>query len=134
MKHLNYFSYYFTLCAILSGCTTDNTDDKLPQYKGIFTSAPQHMPNNRTPDGPIMGNGDVGMVLGGNPEDQCFYLSKTDFWKAQKGYPDGGACYIGTFRIQSEVLKGAPYHAEQCIDKALITTNFAHNDYQYTMR
>lgn len=37
-------------------------------------------------DGPIMGNGDVGIAMGGPPEQQRFYIGKNDFW-SQQAFP-----------------------------------------------
>jgi len=53
------------------------SDLYVTRYKGIFTSPPRKVPSLFTPDGPIAGNGDLGIVYGGPPEKQCFYFSKT---------------------------------------------------------
>ena len=40
------------------------------------------------PDGPLLGNGDVGVVLAGPPEAQVFYIGKNDFWTRFQGDPN----------------------------------------------
>ena len=70
---------------------------------------PTCTPNNKVPDGAINGNGDIGLVLGGKPEESILYFSKNDFWKAQNGYPNGGVCYIGELHLSAPSLKNAAY-------------------------
>ncbi len=94
------------------------------QYKGVFTTPPQKVPTLKTPDGPIAGNGDVGIVYAGPPEKQNFYFSKNDFWKTKRGYPEGGVCLPGGLMIAVDALKGASYYAEQSIDNGTITSVF----------
>ena len=53
----------------------------VPEHIAIFTSPPSRVPTRGMPDGPLLGNGDVGVVLAGPPEAQTFYLGKwRDFW------------------------------------------------------
>ena len=132
MKAKLFFLILITLI-LLDACNNRTNEYFIPTIKGIFTSVHQQMPTIKTPDGPVIGNGDVGIVFGGNPEDQYFYLSKNDIWKAKNGYPDGGVFYIGTLKIKSDVLKNAPYYAGQQIGTARITTCFEQNEYQYAM-
>ena len=94
------------------------------QYKGVFTSPPKNVPSLFTPDGPIAGNGDVGIVYGGSTGKQCFYFSKNDFWKAKLGYADGGVCLPGGLNISVNGLKDAEYYAEQSIDYGTIYAKF----------
>lgn len=42
---------------------------------------PTCTPNNKVPDGAINGNGDIGLVLGGKPEESILYFSKMTFGK-----------------------------------------------------
>ena len=104
------------------------------RYKGIFTSPPAHIPTNKTPDGAIAGNGDVGIVFSGTPDFQRFYISKNDFWKSKPGYPDGGVFLPGGLDIQVEALNGASYYAEQVLENATLKAVFrtANAGYQLT--
>ena len=34
----------------------------IDNYKAVFTSSPQHVPTTKTPDAPLAGNGDIGIV------------------------------------------------------------------------
>lgn len=127
------FFFSLVVLILLNSCNNSTNKDCVPSCKGVFTSIPKYVPTNKTPDGPVIGNGDVGIVFGGKPDDQYFYLSKNDIWKAKNGYPDGGVCYIGTFRIKSDVLKNASYHAEQQIGTARLNARFEQNEYQCAM-
>jgi hypothetical protein len=47
----------------------------------VFNSPPGQVPTNGMPDGPLLGNGDVGVVMAGSPEEQRFWIGKNDFWR-----------------------------------------------------
>ena len=117
---------------VLGSCQQPNAQDgvadEFPDYEGIWTAPPTQTPNNKVPDGAINGNGDIGMVLGGTPEKQVFYFSKNDFWKAKKGYPDGGVCYVGELHLDSPTLQGASYQVEQSINDATIYSSYKKED------
>lgn len=94
------------------------------RYKAVFTEAPKKVPTAKTPDGPLAGNGDIGLTLGGNPDNLCFYLGKNDFWRAYPVYPGGGIALPGWLEVNISALRGANYYAEQVLDKALIKGKF----------
>lgn len=94
------------------------------RYKAVFTKAPQKVPTSKTPDGPLAGNGDIGLTLGGNPDQLSFYLGKNDFWRAYPVYPGGGIALPGWLEVSISALKGANYYAEQIQDSALIAAKF----------
>jgi len=96
----------------------------IPDYKGIFTSPAILVPTAFTPDAPIAGNGDVGIVFTGTPDKQCIYISKNDFWKAQSGYPEGGLCLPGGLKISIPELEGASFYAEQILANGNINAVF----------
>jgi len=84
------------------------------QYKGLFTCPPLSVPTNKVPDGPLLGNGDVGVVISGRPELQRFWLSKNDFWLARQGnHRAGGPKLLGGIDIRIIALRDASYHIEQ---------------------
>lgn len=95
------------------------------RYKAIFTKAPTKVPTAKTPDGPVAGNGDIGLTLGGNPDKLVFYFGKNDFWRAYPVYPGGGIAAPGRLEVSIAALKGAKYYAEQLLDKAVIKGHFS---------
>ena len=44
---------------------------RVSRHLGIFNAPPRGVPTNGMPDGPLLGNGDVGVVLAGPPEAQA---------------------------------------------------------------
>ncbi len=115
------------------------------RQKGIFTAPPIVMPTRKVPDGPLLGNGDVGVAIGGvverqkyyglgeagganvtvrpvavtnSPERHRFYLAKNDFWKTKTIYPNAHPCPIGGIDINIPALVNGRYHAEQILETA----------------
>ena len=49
------------------------------RHAAQFDKPPQHVPTHGMVDGPLLGNGDLGVVVAGPPEAQQFHLGKNDF-------------------------------------------------------
>ena len=79
------------------------------KHVAIFDKPPQHVPTRGMVDGPLLGNGDVGVVLAGPPEAQQFHLGKNDFWCRH----DASVMAVGSIRLDVPALAGAAYHQEQ---------------------
>lgn len=113
------------------------------QQKGIFTAPPIVMPTRKLPDGPLLGNGDVGVAMGGvierqkyfglgesgganvnirsisvtnSPERHRFWISKNDFWKTKSIYPNAHPAPIGGLDISIPALVNGQYYAEQILE------------------
>ena len=56
-----------------------------PEHIAVFTSPPGRVPTQGMPDGPLLGNGDVGVVLAGPPEAQTFYHRQKRFLEVRAG-------------------------------------------------
>jgi len=103
------------------------------QYKAVLTSPPQHVPASKTPDGLLAGNGDIGLTLGGTPDQLTFYFGKNDFWRAYPVHPGGGIAHPGALTISIDALKDASYYAEQLMDQAIIKGKFRKNALQVNL-
>lgn len=115
------------------------------RQKGVFTAPPIVMPTRKVPDGPLLGNGDVGVAIGGvierqkyfglgeagganvnirsvsvtnSPERHRFYLAKNDFWKTKPIYPNAHPCPIGGIDVSIPALVNGRYYAEQILETA----------------
>jgi alpha-L-fucosidase 2 len=109
------------------------------RQKGVFTAPPAVTPNRKMPDGPLLGNGDVGVTIGGvferqkyfgpgdnaspvsvtsSPERHRFWISKNDFWKAKTIYPNAHPCPIGGIDVSIPALVNGQYRAEQIMETA----------------
>ena len=95
------------------------------KHRGVFRGPPREVPTDKVVDGPILGNGDVGVVISGAPEAQRFWISKCDFWKAKPGERlGGGPKLIGGLDLSIPALAGAVYHAEQVLHEPEIRSTF----------
>lgn len=112
---------------------------------GVFTAPPILLPTRKIPDGPLLGNGDLGVAIGGVverlkyfglgepgganvtvrsisptncPERQRFWISKNDFWKTKSIYPNAHPAPIGGIDITIPALVNGQYRAEQILATA----------------
>ncbi len=118
---------FFLLLMFLLSVTYTQGQQSIDRYKAIFTAPPQHVPTIKTPDAPLAGNGDIGITMGGTPDNLCFYIGKNDFWRAYPVYP-GGIALPGGLDITIEGLRNASYYAEQLPESAEITALFSTDD------
>jgi alpha-L-fucosidase 2 len=107
---------------IVSGC------------KPIFNQPPRRVPTNFNTDGPLLGNGDLGVVVGGSPERQRFWVSKCDFWRAFPRYPRFTPALACCLEIRIPALEGASFHAEQDLYAAEVRHVFTTASTKVSMR
>ncbi len=94
----------------------------LMDYQAIFTHPPRHVPTRGMPDGPLLGNGDVGIVLAGPPARQTFYIGKNDFWTRT---PDAAKIItVGRVKLNMPALEGATYLQKQELASAQVCGAF----------
>ncbi len=93
-----------------------------PEHIAVFSSPPGRVPTRGMPDGPLLGNGDVGVVLAGPPEAQTFYISKNDFWKCSPG--DSKVTAVACANLLIPALRGASYRQEQDLSRAEVRGTF----------
>jgi hypothetical protein len=94
------------------------------KYSGVFDSPPRRVPSFKFVDGPITGNGDIGLTLSGPPEAQRYWISKNDFWKSGPDVKQCGPSLIGGIDVRIEELKGATYHVEQVLYEPVVSSKF----------
>jgi len=78
-----------------------------------FAAPPKRTPSRKSVDGPLLGNGDMGVVIGGKPEEQRFILCKNDMWRLQHGYGNSSPVPFGSLAVRIPALKGASYKVTQ---------------------
>ena len=93
------------------------------QYKALFTRPPENTPSNVSIDGPLLGNGDTLVALGGRTECLRFHVNKNDLWLMK---PDRGskAQPLAVLELSFPDMKGASYHVEQSLQTAVTTGRF----------
>ncbi|MCF7855843.1 MAG: hypothetical protein K9N51_13670, partial [Candidatus Pacebacteria bacterium] len=104
------------------------------QYKTVMEQPPRRVPSRDTVDGPLLGNGDLGAVISGNPEAQRFWISKNNFWRLVDGHRTGGPRLFGSVEFSIPALAGATYRAEQDFYPATTTSRFTKGETNVTMR
>ena len=102
----------------------DDGVSKGERFKAIFTRPPALVPTRKVVDGPIIGNGDIGVVLSGPPSKQRFWISKNDFWKAKPVYPNSGPRPVGGIEIDIPALYGGSYYVEQILENGTLAGRF----------
>ena len=88
-------------------------------YTLVMTQPPLHVPTGTVVDGPILGNGDLGVAMGGPPEEQSWYFGKNDFWSLQ-----ASPMSVGGLTLRIPALAGASYRQEQDLANAEVRGTF----------
>lgn len=102
-------------------------------HTNVFVAPPHLTPRDRSVDGPLLGNGDMGVVLGGPPAELAFYLCKNDFWRLQQQYGESCPLPLGHLSIAIPGLEDASYHVTQDIYTATTTGVFENAAGRVTM-
>lgn len=97
------------------------SEDVVARQTLVMTKPPQHVPSGTVVDGPLLGNGDVGVAIGGPPEDQRFYIGKNDFWSQMVQDP----MTVGGVRLSIPSLDGASYREEEDLFSAEVRGTFS---------
>lgn len=93
-------------------------------YTNEFREPPHLTPRDRSVDGPLLGNGDMGVVLCGTPAELKFYLCKNDFWRLQHQSGESCPLPLGHLSIAIPGLDDASYHVTQDLYTATTTGVF----------
>jgi alpha-L-fucosidase 2 len=88
--------------------------DTVQQFQGVWTSPPTNLSGGETTDAPLMGNGDVGVAVGGSINDQTFYIGKNDFFSTTTNAIEP----LGRVVVAASSMAGSSYHVVQNIAQA----------------
>ena len=99
------------------------------RFDGIFTDAPKHTPTKGEPDGPLTGNGDVGLTFGLNDGRLNGYIGKNDLWCAKPAQYQGGVKMLAAFTLDADGLEHAAFSARECIGSADIEIGLKTEEY-----
>jgi len=102
------------------------------QYSTVFTKQPVKTPSDSAVDGPLLGNGDMLVAIGGAPQEQRFYIGKSDLWYM----PHHGASPRPLARLDIDIpsLADASYRVEQTLGDATTTATFEKDGITLEMR
>ena len=90
------------------------------QYTGVWTSPPATLTNGETVDAPLLGNGDIGVAVGGSIADQTMYIGKNDFFSSASH----AIRPLGRIVITDPAMSGSSYHVVQNIANAEVDGSY----------
>ncbi len=95
------------------------------KISGIRTLAPSHAPANNFPDGPLLGNGSVGVAIQGRNTDHiAMYIGREDFWSVLRGR----IMPVGRLNLSIPALHNGKYLTRENIGPADVAGNFTTNN------
>lgn len=133
MKKLIFYFFAFLLFLFFSSsCRNERKNDPaiekskhiISGHKAVFTLPPSHTPSFKIVDGPLTGNGDIGITLSGEAQHQRYWISKNDFWKSGPHFKQCGPSLIGGIDIIIDDLEGSNYYVEQRLYESMIYSEF----------
>ena len=96
----------------------------------ITLNAPAGEPTRYMPSGPLLGNGDVGVMQSGPAEQLIYYIGKNDFWSIKSQSPIA----VGQLRILTPALQCAKFQTISDMRLAEIRGNYANGQSAMTSR
>jgi len=95
----------------------------ISRHKAVFNTPPKRIPSDTAVDAPLLGNGDIGVAIGGPPESQTFWLAKNDFWRLQNRYGGAMPQVFGRIQVEMPAIKGARYEvAHELYEPVTVST------------
>ena len=107
--------------ALADAVTANQAWRVVQQYTGVWTSPPTTLTNGETVDAPLLGNGDIGVAVGGPIANQTMYVGKNDFFSGSSH----AIKPLGRIAISAAGLTGASYRVVQDIAHAEVRGTYA---------
>lgn len=89
--------------------------------RGSWTQMPGNIATGRMTSGALIGNGSVGVAIGGTADQQEYYVGREDFWSVQRGK----IMPVGRLQLTIPALKNATTQLQENIGPADVTASFA---------
>ncbi len=97
---------------------------------GSWSQMPDNIVSRLMTRGAIVGNGNVGVAMGGSPDKQEFYVGRDDFWSVLSGE----IMPVGRLELAIPDLQGGSARVLENIGPADITANFSKGSYALDSR
>ncbi len=101
----------------LSGFTKQAALRIVQRHKGVWDQPPENIYTGRFSDAPLLGNGDVGVILAGTLDTWECIFGKNEFLSQNEGIPKA----MSRLQLRIPDMKGAAYHMEQRLLHAEVT-------------
>jgi hypothetical protein len=88
---------------------------------GEWAEMPGNIVSTRMNAGGLIGNGSVGVAIGGTADKQEYYVGRNDFWSVQRGK----IMPLGRLELTIPALKDATAHMQENIGPADVTADLA---------
>lgn len=87
-----------------------------------FDAPPVHTPCDKLPDGPLLGNGDIGVAVSAAPREGkiCFHIGKNDLWNSYSHWETPGMRSYGVLELTLPQA-GGTYRAAQHLADASVS-------------
>lgn len=93
-------------------------------YKGIWDTKPERILTGTFADAPLLGNGDLGVIVSGTAHELEFFLSKNEFLSQNEGIPKA----MSRVQLYIPDLEGASHHMEQQLLHAHVDGEFVNKE------
>lgn len=116
------------LAAALSACRREGADEAalvVGRQRVVFAERPGRTPSQYSVDAPLMGNGSLGVAMGGGGDSLTFYLSRNDFWRLRSAHDEAYPALLGRLEVSLPGLAGGSYRVEQRLWDATTRGHFA---------
>jgi hypothetical protein len=87
---------------------------------GSWSQMPSHIATPLMTPGALIGNGSVGVAIGGSADRQEFYIGREDFWSVLRGR----IMPVGRLELTAPALQGATARLRENIGPADVTADF----------
>ena len=113
----------FSAPALADSVTANQAWRIAQQYTGVWTSPPTQLATGETVDAPLMGNGDLGVAVGGSIANQTMYIGKNDFFSSSSH----AIKPLGRIVVSASGLNGSSYNVVQDIAHAEVDGTYSLN-------
>jgi alpha-L-fucosidase 2 len=120
--------------SVAVGATTSQHDKDVAEkaqqivasIHGIWQKMPADIVTSRMTSGALIGNGSVGVAIGGTPDKQQFYIGRDDFWSVLRG----SIMPVGRLQLAIPQLEGGSSQISENIGPADVTGSFSQSTSQ----
>lgn len=104
-------------------------------YELLFHEPPKATPSKKVPDGPLCGNGDIGIAVGADTGlgEVSFYIGKNDIWNSYSYEDMAGMRGYGRLVFRAGGMADSRYAARQNLRRAEVTVSLGGADAAFSI-